>query len=131
LRHRWPAGAGVDYAVEVTADSPSAVESYKGRIAYTLAGQEGDVLKVTFNGGRTKTEKAKRRPGDDDPRFFGPFGRMPGPPMSPFAQNPFPGVGRAKNELQMTGRGHIRSLEGNSQLPWLLGHLSLLILEPF
>lgn len=124
LRYKWPPNATLAYEIEVTADTPGVLETYKGHVAYALNGADGGLLKLTFTGGLTKSEKRKTNASSnpwDGPRFHGP---------PRFGSNPFPGLGRATSTLTMTPLGEIRTLEGNSQLPCLLGHLALLLIEP-
>lgn len=131
LRYRWQPGGPFAYEIEVTADTPDSLETYRGRLVYTLAGSEGGVLKLTCSGGLTKSEKPKSG-ASSSPWDFGPFGpRGIGVPFGLRAPNPYPGLGQTTSTLTITPQGQVRTLEGNSQLPWLLGNLSLLILESF
>ena len=127
LRYRWQPGSEFGYEVEVLADLPDAVETYKGKISYKLEGTEGDLLKVTYSGGLNKTETPKQQasgPRGDMP-FFGP----PAGPPGPFYRNPFQGLEQTSNTILMTPLGRVRSLDGSSQLPVLLGNLSILPIE--
>ena len=127
LRYRWQPGSGFGYEVDISADLPDAVETYKGNISYNLEGTEGDLLKITYNGGLRKTETPKQQasgPRGDMP-FFGP----PAGPPGPFYRNPFQGLEQTSNTILMTPLGRIRSLDGSSQLPVLLGNLSILPIE--
>ncbi len=127
LRYRWQPGSGFGYEVDISADLPDAVETYKGNISYTLEGTEGDLLKLTYSGGLRKTEKSKQQA--TGPRGGMPFFGPPAGPPSPFYRNPFMGLEQTSNTILMTPLGKVHSLEGSSQLPCLLGNLSLLPLE--
>ena len=133
LRYRWASGQKLAYEVEINADLPDKFETLTGAIQYQLKAG-GTPAKVTYSGGLTKatTKKpgaAPRSPG------FGPFGAGFGPaagPPGPFERrvNPFKGLERTTNDLVIDGRGSVSAMTGSSQLPYLLGNLSLLIFEP-
>jgi hypothetical protein len=127
LRYGGQPGSQFGYAVEITVDAPGAIETYKGNISYTVNSIEGDLLKITYNGGLNKTETAKQQA--TGPRGNSPFFGPPAAPPGPFQRNPFMGLEQTSNVIVMTPLGEIRSLDGTSQLPYLLGNLSLLPLE--
>ena len=122
------------YEVQVTADQSDVTDAMKGVIAYTVEGLDGEQGRVTFRGGlqRTKTPK----PGQDTGRGGPPFGPRFGPPgfpsfpRGPFDSNPFKGLSTGTNQLVVTPQGSVQSMQGDSQLPYLLGNLSLIVFEP-
>lgn len=132
LRYRGEQGQTYAYDVKITADTDDAIEDYKGVIAYTFHSVTADQLKVSYRGGLNKTQKPK--PSSNAGGFppFGPFGPRFGPPMpfGPFGGNPFRGLVQTTNELTLTPQGRIQNMKGDSQLPFLLGNLSLLVFEP-
>jgi hypothetical protein len=124
LRYKWPPNASLAYEIVVTAETPAALETYKGQAAYTLDGNADGQLKLTCTGGLVSSKKPKGNASSDP--WGGP--RFHGPPR--FGSNPFPGLGRCTSKFSMTPLGEIRTMEGSSQLPCLLGHLALLVIEP-
>lgn len=82
---------------------------------------------VVQNVATNKTETAKQQA--TGPRGNSPFFGPPAAPPGPFYRNPFMGLEQTSNVIVMTPLGEIRSLDGTSQLPYLLGNLSLLPLE--
>ena len=137
LRYRFGPDQQFAYEVEITADMPTQVETLKGVISYK-ATSTGDPLKVTYQGGLKKSTKTK--PGKSSGRSgFGPpgFGRPGGFPFpmgmgGPFGRssNPFMGLTTTSNDITLTPRGRVLAMKGDSQLPYLLGNLSILIFEP-
>ncbi|MCY2987858.1 MAG: SHD1 domain-containing protein [Planctomycetota bacterium] len=125
LRYKWQPNATLAYEIEVTADTPAALETYKGHAGYTLDGSEGGQFKLTCTGGLIVSKTPKGNASSDP--WDGP--RFRGPPR--LGSNPFPGLGRCTTKFSMTPPGEIRTMEGSSQLPCLLGHLSLLVIEHF
>ena len=140
LRYRFQPDQQFAYEVKITADLPSKVETLKGVISYKVTSAD-DPLKVTYHGGlkkstKTKPGKSSGRPGFGPPGFgrpggipfpMGPFG-----PGGPFGRssNPFKSLVQTTNDVSLIPRGHIRAMTGDSQLPYLLGNLSILVFEP-
>ncbi len=131
LRYTPKAGASHAYSVEITAELPDATETLKGVIVYTVKEQQAEQTKLEYQGGlsRTRKTKAAAAPGPRGPRR--PPGR-PAPGMhNPFTTPTFRGLTQTTNQLTLGSRGEILAMEGSSQLPYLLGHLSTLVFEPF
>ncbi len=136
LRDAPEAGSSHAYSVEIVAELPDATETLKGVATFTAKGKDGENIKLEYRGGLNRSRKEKaaagaggRRPGP------GGFGRRPGrPPLGPrglFDAPTFAGLTQTTNKLTLTPQGEFVALEGTSQLPYLLGNLSLLIFEPF
>ncbi len=126
LRYR-PQLEGFAYEVEIVADLPSEVQTLKGTISYEVESADAP-LKLKYQGGLNKSVKPKPN-SSPSPRGFGPPGmRFHGGPFG--RGNSFQGIGRAINQLTLTSRGEVRSMEGSSQLPFLFGNLSILVFEP-
>ncbi len=120
------------YQVNIVADLPDEVETLSGAITFKVKSPTTPA-RLTFSGGLTKT--TQRKPGStSNSPGLGPFGPGFGGPgrHSPLAQrsNPFKGLERTTNDLVIDSRGNVSSLTGSSQLPYLLGNLSLLVFEP-
>lgn len=128
LAYRWETGREVAYEVVITADEAESVEELKGVVYYQPMSVNEGVAKLSFRGGLSKFTRAKpeARPRGIRPPF-GPQGF--GAPFDPFQRSPFTGLGHATNEITLTAQGEVQSMKGNSQLPHLLGNLSLLVFE--
>ncbi|MEM7390847.1 MAG: SHD1 domain-containing protein [Verrucomicrobiota bacterium] len=132
VHYRWTPETEFAYEITIVADEPDDVATLKGVIEYKV-----NEDKLSYEGGLKKTVKKKtqssslRRPGFPFP--MGPraaFGAGGGP--GPFSRrvNPFKGLERTSNQLELNELGYLISLEGTSHLPYLIGHLSLLPFEP-
>jgi hypothetical protein len=130
-RYRWQPNAQFVYQVRITADTPLETEIMSGHIVYDVV-SAGEPLRVKYKGGLTKTTKTK--PGAATGPRGGPLARDPFGPAggNPFARrvNPFQGLEQTTNEISLKPSGEILAVTGSSQLPYLLGNLSLLPFEP-
>ncbi len=129
LAYRWEPGQKFSYQVEVVVDTDAEKTTYKGVIHYTVGEVNDSQSVVTYKGGlaESKVYKTTSR------RGFGPFGpRGFGPPSipSPFAQPTFRGKTQTTNKITITPRGQTLAMQGDSQLPYLLGNVSLIPFEP-
>ena len=131
LRYKGQAGQTYAYDVQIKAETDDHTEEFQGVVSFKFNSVDDEMLKVTYHGGLNKTRKSKPKPRRGVP--FGPFGpgfhHVPGPP-SLFASNPFKGTTTTTNELTLTPRGRILSMKGDSQLPYLLGNVSVMVFEP-
>lgn len=135
LRYAWKDGQEFGYAVEITADLDDHTDTIKGMVLFTGQGSSDGQLKVLARGRMTRSRQSKPgRSTSSEPRRFGPrFGPGFGPPSvprGPFDANPFSGLSSSTNTLTVTPQGVVERLEGDSQLPYLLGNLSMLVFEP-
>ena len=121
LRYQPGADTKFAYEVELIADLPERVETSKGIISYDVK-SSGETVKLEYSGGLEKTSKAK----DSAKHRFGP------PPFPrPFGFGSRRGsLMQTTNRISITPRGDVRSMEGDSQLPYVLGNLSIFIFEP-
>jgi hypothetical protein len=128
LAYRWEPGREVAYEIVITADEAESIDELKGVVYYQPTAVEEGVAKLSFRGGLSKFTRAKpeARPRGIRPPF-GPRGF--GAPFDPFNRSPFTGLGHTTNEIAITPQGEVQSLKGSSQLPHLLGNLSLLVFE--
>ncbi|HQZ64744.1 MAG TPA: SHD1 domain-containing protein [Planctomycetaceae bacterium] len=122
----------VPYQVTIVADTPSETQTMKGVITFRGVSAESDRFTVKYFGGLGKTTKAK---GQSSGGRFG--GRGPGgPPRGPrgpgaiFGQTAMRGLTQTSNELVVANDGKVLSMTGDSQLPFVLGNLSLMVFEP-
>ncbi len=120
------------YKVDISADRGDATESLQGVVTFTVKSASAETVTIGYYGGLTKTSKAKPGTSSGDPSR-GPRRGPGGPPgrggPSIFS-NPFAGLTQVGNELVTTPRGEVQSLTGSSQLPYLLGNLSVMFFEP-
>ncbi len=119
-RYLWKEGQTHVYSVTVEVDQGDYLDILSGTPSFTVGKADQDGIQVTFRGALRERQQAK--PGKRI--LFGPSR------ISPFS--PFTGVGSTprSTELKISSRGEILSVKGSSQLPYLLGNLSQLLLEP-
>ncbi|NLS91397.1 MAG: hypothetical protein GXX96_04330 [Planctomycetaceae bacterium] len=132
LRYAGKPDQTVGYRIEIIADRDDVTETLTGVVTYKFQSATESSLSLTYSGGLSKKSKAKSS--GSNSRFGGlPFGpdMFPSRAFGPFSRTPFKGlVTTTKNELTLLPTGEIHSLEGDSQLPYLLGNASLLVFEP-
>lgn len=126
LRYDWKPNQQFAYEATITVETPQAIDTYKGVINYTVKTVENDSRLIVYNGGLGKSSKEKET---ERPRGFGPRFRVPGPPPSPFSRNNFRGSEQTTNELTISPLGNVSQMKGDSQLPYLLGNVSMLPFE--
>ncbi|MCY2995979.1 MAG: SHD1 domain-containing protein [Planctomycetota bacterium] len=139
LRYKWQPDQQFVYELQITVDLPTKVETMQGTIAYQVKSVDSP-LRIGYRGGLKTSSKDKpgrssapaspsRRPGPPHPDPFG--GRMLGP-GGRLAQpaNQLQGLTTTTNQISLTPMGEILELQGSSQLPYLLGNLSLMVIEP-
>ena len=134
LRYKGQESQTYAYDVKITAETDDYTEEFQGVVSVKFNSVDDEQLKVTYHGGLNKTRKSKPKPRTGRPGF-GPFGpgfgpHIPPPPFGPFSSTPFKGTTTTTNDLVLTPRGRILSMTGDSQLPYLLGNVSLLVFEP-
>ncbi len=149
LSYNIPEGETVAYKVTIVFDSPAEKDTMTGVIVYEGQSASNDRITVKYSGGLSSRKQSKaqsRGPGGfRGPRgpggFRGPGGprgpsrfRGPGgPPGSPFANRggiSFDGLRQTTNTLNVAPNGEVLSMRGESQLPYLLGNLSIIPFEP-
>ena len=118
LRYQWKAGQSYMYAVTIEADYGDYMEVLTGNPVYDIKSADQDGITLTFRGGLTEKQVAK------DNKVL-----LLTRPRSPFS--PFTGVGAPRQtEMAINLRGETITSKGSSQLPFLLGDLSALMLDP-
>jgi hypothetical protein len=128
LRYQIKPDQVVPYSVKIDAETPAGMETLSGIIAIKGRELQADAITVEYSGGLSKTVKAKGGSGGRGPRGFGPggFGRPGGGiPRSPFDRPDFRGLTNTTSEMVVTPTGGVKTMRGDSQLPYLLGNLSL------
>jgi hypothetical protein len=125
LRYQPRADAMFLYKVKIVAELPDRVETSEDTISYKVK-STGEIVKLVYSGGLSKSTKHKDE-SSSARRYSGPlpfyrgsstYGRLPG------------NTRHKENRISLTPRGGVQTLEGSSQLPYLLGNLSTFIFEP-
>ena len=131
LRYGGQADQVVGYRIEISADREDAVDRFEGVVRYEVKSAEKDLLRLSYKGGLKRSSKAKPSSGASrfGPPRFGPsfFGRSRA--FGPFSNIRFKGLITTTNELTLNSIGEIQTMQGDSQLPYLLGNASLLVFE--
>ena len=130
LRYEIKPEQVVHYKVTIVVETPGGQETMAGVIQYTGKAASSNVMTLEYQGGLKKTTKQKAQAGGS--RFGGRFGGGPGgPPIprSPFDTPDFRGLTQTTNTLVLNPQGEVSSMKGDSQLPYVLGNLSLLPLD--
>jgi beta-lactamase regulating signal transducer with metallopeptidase domain len=126
LSYRWQAGKSYAYSIQIEAEEEETTEIYSGTPTYLARSTGKDGTELVFNGRLMQSQKLK-------PSLQIPFGRPPWirGPFSSFSGvgiQTFPG---AEQVLHVNNQGHLQSMQGDSQLPYVLGNLSQLVLVSF
>ncbi len=130
LAYTIPQGHKLSYEFEINIDSGEEVISYTGITSYTVDSTTEQQLRLTYSGGLREFSKPKQtRRSSSFP--FGPrsFPSLPAIP-SIFGRHNFLGRTSTTNQITMTIHGRVLTLDGSSQLPYLLGNVSLIPFEP-
>ncbi len=130
LSYSWKDGQKFSYEIVVTVETDAATITYKGITNYTVNRTSPGQASITYRGGLRETKKYKPTNRSNRRGPFGPrgFGGRPSIP-SPFSRPTFAGKTQTTNKLTITSRGQTLTMEGTSQLPYLLGNVSLLPFE--
>ena len=129
----------VPYRVTIVADTPTEKDTMSGVIAFTGKKSGAEEITVVYQGGLTRKKQAKGSSSTGRGPSRGPRG-FPGRPgggppisrgpMSRFASGTrLEGLTQTSSELVVGRDGEIKRMTGDSQLPYLLGNLSLLVFE--
>ncbi len=133
LRYGCKQGQTFAYRVNIKADRDDHEDLFTGIISYDVKSASADQINVVYHGGLSRNKKNKPSANRNSGRpFGGPFGpgfNIPRPP-SPFDRPTMTGTTQTTNDITLTTTGEVQSLEGTSQLPYLLGNLSLMVFEP-
>jgi hypothetical protein len=136
LRYGGKNGQQFAYQIEVTVESGATSVKYQGVARYTIDGVAEDQLRLTYRGGLHETKVTKPEAGIapfGPPGFGGPRRRL-GPRIpsfpDPFSRPAFAGKTQTTNRIVMSPRGAVLAMEGDSQLPYLLGNVSLMPFNP-
>jgi hypothetical protein len=120
-------GQTFTYEFDIEATVPDGKTSYKGTTNYTVEELSDDQLRLVYRGGLQEYDKPKEN-STGFPSFPRPV--IPAGFGGPFANSEFRGRMQTSNRLTLNRKGDVLSMEGDSQLPFLLGNVSLLPFEP-
>ncbi len=121
-RYKFALGGRYVYAIKVEADLPESVETLSGNTTYTVKSVDAKTGQITLVNTGALVTKSKAKPSRQG---FRPF-----PPRPSFPPMFGPGDFAPQRELTITPDGFLVRYQGESQLPYLLGNLSMLVLEP-
>jgi hypothetical protein len=129
LGYNWQNGQKFSYQIEISIQADDETITYKGITNYTVNKATAEQATVTYQGGLKESKQVKRSSRGRGGRF-GPRG-FPGRPSfpSPFSKPNFAGKTKTTNKITITPRGETLAMNGDSQLPYLLGNVSLLPFE--
>jgi hypothetical protein len=119
LAYRLQPGQVFGYEVKIEADRGPFVEFLAGNVLYQVAAAQDAGFQLKFAGGIQSRQVPKKQG-----TAVRPLDAARRSPLSPLS-----GLGRTNNEIEISKTGEVLSLQGSSQLPYLLGDLSLLPLE--
>ena len=147
LRYAWKAGQNYVYKVKIEVDLGDESLEMTGNPSYHAVSADTNRAVLRFRGTLMENRRPKvgaggmagaigprgpRGPGRMGPRGIGPAGPIR-PRMGP-SFSPLTGVGlhgpMSWSELTVDPQGYITRQQGTSQLPFLLGNLSYLMIEP-
>jgi hypothetical protein len=147
LRYAWKAGQNYVYKVKIEVDLGDESLEMTGNPSYQAVSADTNRAVLRFRGTLMENRRPKagaggmagafgprvpRGPGRMGPRGIGPAGPIR-PRMGP-SFSPLTGVGlhgpMSWSELTVDPQGYITRQQGTSQLPFLLGNLSYLMIEP-
>ena len=136
LKYAWEAEQKFSFNMTITVEDDERITTFKGTVHYAVDAADAEQLRFTYRGGLPESSQLKqtnRNTGGG--AFGGPFGPRGfprpgfGSPGSPFSRPAFAGKIQTTNRITMTPTGRVLALEGDSQLPYLLGNVSLLPFE--
>jgi len=132
LEYSWSKDQKFSFEIEIEVDEGDQTTNYMGTTNYTVDSANAEQLALTYQGGLTaltKPKESSRKPVFGGPPI-GPTGFPRGIPFPTFA-SPYTtaGILQTTNRITMSPLGKLLVLDGNSQLPFLLGNLSLLPFE--
>ena len=121
MRYAPKVDSKIAYKVEIVAELPERIHTHKGNILYEVT-SVGELIKLKYSGDLASTSERK----DKDESRLGPGHFFHHLGMGPSVSSNM----NMRNRISLTSQGKMNSIDGNSQLPYLLGNLSLFVFEP-
>jgi hypothetical protein len=125
LRYQLKQDQKISFEYNIQVDTSSDIISYTGMVNYHVLSVNNEIAKVNFQGGLNETLKPNPNRAADALRPFPPRLSVTSFPWQSLSVRPF-----TKNQFSLTKSGEVLTLDGTSQLPFLLGNLSLVPFEP-
>lgn len=128
LRYASEKGQIFTYDFDIEVENPSLTTKYTGSTTYVVDSLDDQQLSLTYQGGLVESVKRK-----DSSTGFPAFPSVSIPRIpigGPFGETKFKGRTQTTNQITMSRLGKVIEMGGDSQLPFLLGNLSLLPFEP-
>jgi hypothetical protein len=122
LRYGWQGGQRYAFEIEIVADRGEEIETLKGTPVLRVESVDRDGAKIVLQNKDLASTTRAKQPGRGAFRFPSPP-RIPRGPGGPFGA--FTG-----HEMTLDDRGRVVNQRGESQLPFVLGNLSQLLVEP-
>lgn len=119
LRYGWQAGQRYAWEVEIVADRGEDIETLKGTPIFRVESVGQDGAKIVLQNKDLASTTRPKQPARGTFRFPSPP-RIPRGPFSAFTGH----------EMTLDDRGRVVNQRGESQLPFVLGNLSQLLVEP-
>ena len=113
------------YEYDIQIDTSSNLITYTGIVNYDVTMVNDQFVRLRFQGGLIEQTKPNTNREQDFGRSFPRISTIP----SIFTRNSFSGKAHSKNVMSLTRSGQVLTLDGTSQLPFLLGNLSLIPFE--
>lgn len=125
LQYDFAKDQKASYEYDIQVDTSGGLICYTGIVNYNVTAVSEQLVRLTFSGGLMEQTKANSNREVDQGRLF------PRPLVLPsiFTRNSFSGKTQSKNSIAMTRSGQVLTLDGTSQLPFMLGNLSLIPFE--
>lgn len=122
LRYAPKAENEYQYEFDIRFDLGVEETRLSGVTTYQIESSSDQAVRLNFSGGLRETKKPNNPVGiPARPRL---------PTWGPGFRSPYRGITSSSNSVTLSDRGETLVLKGESQLPYLLGHLSLLPFEP-
>ena len=113
------------YEYDIQIDTSANLISYSGIVNYNVSLASDQLVRLTFQGGLSEQTKPNPNRGADNAVHFSRPFMLP----SIFTRSNFAGKSHSRNTIGMTRTGQVLTLDGTSQLPFMLGNLSLIPFE--
>ncbi len=125
LQYDLKKGQKASYEYDIQIDTSANLITYNGIVNYEVTMVNDQFIRLRFQGGLVEQTKPNTNREQDFGRNFPRFPSIP----NIFTRNSFSGKVHSKNVISLTRSGQVLTLDGSSQLPFLLGNLSLIPFE--
>ncbi len=126
LRYAPAVGNEYHYEISIEMQIANKKRMLRGQTRYRVESVENDEVRMTCSGGLRDDGQSSDGNGPGD---LAPFPWAGGNP-SPFARTPYRGMTPTTSEVTINRHGELIAMKGQSELPYFLGELSMLPIEP-